>query len=57
VSGQEGESSPPPVTVDVGQTGLPHPSKLVFDASKSILRIVVPSTDQLQKLPVKLGSG
>lgn len=55
MSGQEGESSPAPVAIDVGQTGLTHPSKLVFDARQSILRIVVPPTDQVQKLPMKLG--
>ena len=36
------------------QSGFTHPQKLVFDGRKSILRVILGPTDQIEKLTMKL---
>jgi hypothetical protein len=53
---QQREPSPPPETIDLGQSGLPHPSQLVLDIGQSVLGVILGPADQIQELSVKLGS-
>ncbi len=51
---QQCEASPSPETIDLGQAGLTHPYKLVFDRRKPIFGVIIGPTDQVQELAMKL---
>jgi len=54
MSCQQSEASPSPEAVHLCQSGFTHPKKLVFDGREPIFGVILGSTDQIQKLTMKL---
>ena len=55
MSYQQSEAPPSPEAIHLRQSGFTHPKKLVFNGREPIFGVVLGSTDQLEKLPMKLG--
>ena len=54
---QESKASPSPETIDLCQSGVPHPLQLRLNISESVLGIVIRPADEPEELAVKLRGG